>query len=167
METVRRGATGGSRSLGRRVLLNFEHFDYGAYNFGLFLLAHGLSNRPQAIWRPIPARTGLNIALRTVKLGQPLEKWFTQTRFGQRPYPAAGSADDVACAVACAGERDCRSRTRSTFRTPQAVRIARWLEAKVAARHACALRVRPWARSFASCLAARDHGLDISGSSSA
>ena len=162
METVRRGATGGSRSLGRRVLLNFEHFDYGAYNFGLFLLAHGLSDRPQAIWRPIPGRTGLNIALRTVKLGQPLEKWFTQTRFGQRPYPVRGGLMTWYALGMC---------RRAGLPLPypehvpysQAVRIARWLEEK-ARQGTPAHFGAPVGSVVRVCLAARDHGLDISGS---
>ena len=76
MDGERRSGFG---SFGRRILLNFEHFEYGVFNCGLFRLAHRLSGHPEAIWRPIPARTGLNLALRSVKLGRPLEKWFTQT----------------------------------------------------------------------------------------
>ena len=160
-ETVGRGTTGGSRSFGRRIMLNFEHFEYGTFNCGLFRLAHRLSEFPEAIWRPIPARTGLNLALRSVKLGRPLEKWFTQTRFGERPYPVRGALMTGHALLMCrrAG-RPLPFPEHVPF--SQAVRIARWLEAK-ARQGTPAHFGAPVGSVVRVCLAARDHGLDISG----
>lgn len=162
LETVRRGTTGGSRSLGRRVLLNFEHFEYGTYNSGLFRLAHGVSEYPEAIWRPIPGRTGLNLALRSVKLGRPLEKWFTQTRIGQRPYPVRGALMTWYALLMCR-----RAGLPLPYPEhvpyPEAARIARWLEMK-ARQGTPAHFGAPVGSVVRVCLAARDHGLDISGS---
>jgi hypothetical protein len=158
---VRRVTTGGSRSLGRQVLLNFEHQESGVLYFVLTLAAHGVADRPEGIWRPLPSRTGLNNALRSVKLGRPLEKWFTQTRFGQRPYPVRGAALTWYVLLAC-----------RRFGTPipmpehvpfgRAEIIARWLEAK-ARRGTPALFSTPVGSAVRLCLAAREHGFDIAG----
>jgi hypothetical protein len=162
LETVRRGTTGGSRSSGRRVLRSFEHFEQSLLNQGLFRLAHGLSERPEAIWRPIPALTGLNLALYSVKLGRPLEKWFTQTRFGERPYPVRGA---VITWHALLMARRVGRPLPYPEHVPysEAARIARWLELK-ARQGTPAHFGAPVGSVVRVCLAARDHGLDISGS---
>ena len=67
-----RATTGGSRSLGRQVLINFEHIERNAVYWALFLFAHDASERPGVMWRPLDSRTAVNNALRSVKLGRPL-----------------------------------------------------------------------------------------------
>jgi hypothetical protein len=158
---VRRVTTGGSRSPGRQVLLNFDHLERGVLYFVLLAAAHGLADRSEAIWRPLPSRTGLNNALRSVKLRRPLEKWFTQTRFGQRPYPVRGAALTWYVLLAC-------RRSGTPIPMPEHVpfgraeHIARWLEAK-ARRGTPAVFSAPVGSAVRLCLAAREHGIDIAG----
>jgi hypothetical protein len=80
-----RGTTGGSRSHGRQVLLNFGHLERSAVYDTASNVVHGAMGRPRAIWRPFASRTATNNALRTAKRRQPLEKWFSQTAVLDRP----------------------------------------------------------------------------------
>ena len=73
--------TSGSRSSGRRVLVDLDLLAYEAGHHALFLEAFGLAGRPYAVWLSAPPGVaGLKNVLRHVKLGWRVEHWFSQHR---------------------------------------------------------------------------------------
>ena len=154
-------STGGSRSMGRKVLLNTEHLEQSAVYYALFLLAHGAGERPEAIWRPFPTRTAVNNALRSAKQRRPIERWFSQTRVGQRPFRAG---DALLAGYAIAASRLWGAPLPRPEHVPfsEAVRVARWLETK-ARRGSPALLSATVGAAARVCAAATDDGVDISG----
>jgi hypothetical protein len=156
-----RVTTGGSRSLGRRVLLNFEHIERNFVYWTLFLHAHGAFERPAIMWRPLNSRTAVNNAVRSVKLRRPLEEWYSQSRFGQGPYALRHSLLTAYALLAC-------RLWAQPLPFPKHVRaddpasVARWLEAKVRAGTPplCLASVGPAVRVA---LAAEREGFDIAG----
>ena len=87
-----RVTTGASRSLGRQVLLNFDHLDRQLLYIALFIWANGTAGRPEAMWRPFAARNSVGNAIRAGKLGRGLDRWFSQTRATERPFRARETA---------------------------------------------------------------------------
>jgi hypothetical protein len=80
--------TGGSRGERRRLAIDLDLLVQDAAYYALFLDAFALSERPTALWRPLPPATaGIANALIQLKIGRPLEQWFTQTPFGSRQAP--------------------------------------------------------------------------------
>ena len=157
------GRSGGSRSPGRLVLGNFETAEYQVSHHGLLLLAFGLTGRPTLVWFPgPPSMSGLFMALFTVKFREQLDHWFVPSKrrpgLGSiKPALLTTTAWSVAKAVG------------APFPWPrhvppgEALRVARWLERQrragtpgiVTSTPSCAVRV---------CVEAREHGLDIAGS---
>ena len=77
--------SGGSSGGRQRLTIDLELLVFEAAMRHLFLSAHGLMERPLAIWRAVPpGSAGIKHALRSAKLGRPLAHWFT---------PMAGSWD--------------------------------------------------------------------------
>jgi hypothetical protein len=156
-----RAQTGGSRSLGRQVLINFEHIERNAVYWALFLFAHDASERPGVMWRPLDSRTAVNNALRSVKLGRPLEKWFSHSRIGQRPYPVRSAILTGYALLAC-------RLWAEPLPTPEhvpmwdAARVARCLETKVR-EGTPALFQASVGSAVRVALAAREDGNDIAG----
>lgn len=71
--------TGGSRSAGKRIYLDLEHYSQDAVYDYFFLQAHDLMDRPHALWRPTPPYgAGIKAILSRTKLGMATQKWFTQ-----------------------------------------------------------------------------------------
>jgi hypothetical protein len=72
------GSTGGSRSRGTSIMLNFERFYFlAAYNTVTFE-AHGVLGSPALVWQPIlPSVAGLAIVFRLIKMGNPPVRWFS------------------------------------------------------------------------------------------
>ena len=154
-------STGGSRSMGRKVLLNTQHLEQSAVYYTLFLLAHGASARPEAIWRPFPTRTAVNNALRSAKQRRPIERWFSQTRIVERPFRAG---DALLAGYAIAASRIWGAPLPRPEHVPfaDAVRVARWLETK-ARRGSPALLSATVGAAARICAAATEHGADITG----
>jgi hypothetical protein len=160
--TVHRVSTGGSRSDGRRIVRSFAHMAYGTLYHGLVSAAHGLGDRPRAIWHPIfPSRTGLGNALHSARQRRPLERWFSQsdTRGGAAPLRATVLTHTTL--LAC---RLWAVQVPSPEYVPlgQAERVARWLETK-SRDGTPALFSAPVGSGVRVCLAAAEHGLDIGG----
>lgn len=84
---LRRGyaaMSGGSRRAPRRTMVDFGHFVHHTAYQRLYLEAFELYGRPAVIWRPAPpAKSGFSNALRTLRLGVPVE-WYAQNRSGFR-----------------------------------------------------------------------------------
>lgn len=156
-----RATTGGSRSLGRRVLLNFEHIERNCLYWALFLHAHDAYDRPAIMWRPLNSRTAVNNAVRSVKLRRPLQEWYSQSRFGQGPYALRHSVLTAYALLACRIWAEPLPFPKH-LPVEEAARVARWLEAKarIGTPPLCQASVGPAVRVA---LAAKREGIDISG----
>lgn len=157
------GGTGGSRGKSRRVLFDLAHRSAQAEQHLLFFESFGLSGRPAAVWRPVPpGMAGIGGVLSGVKMGQPLERWFSQTPL----TPRHGRADDYALTLLILGLSRLVGRPLPTpehVPVAEAVRVARWLDGHVRAGRP-ALLATTASSGVRICHAARDHGLDLTGS---
>lgn len=149
------GATSGSRGAGRRLRIDLDLLERECAHLALFADAYGLQGAPLALWRPAPLATaGLKSSLRWAKLGQPPQRWFSQT------CCTGWKARFLVLAASGAG-----SRFPLPEHTPpsEASKVARWLAAETAAGRPAGLDA-PVSSAVRVCLAARHDGLDISGS---
>jgi hypothetical protein len=78
--------TGGSRSAGNRINIDFDLLAHETAYHHLFLDAFGLHGSPYATWLPIPpGHAGMKGVLRQAKLGRSTDRWFSQNRRSLRP----------------------------------------------------------------------------------
>jgi hypothetical protein len=152
--------TGGSTGAARRILVDLDMLEHESAYHALFLAAEGARDRPVAIWAPVPpGAVAMKTLLIQAKLGQPVEKWFSQSDL-----------------------RDANLRhrlfTRGTLHalrawdagvpwpehTPvdDASRVAEWL-ARRRADGSAAVLVTTASGGVRVCLAAMDRGMDIAG----
>jgi hypothetical protein len=152
----------GSRGPRRSIRTNFEHFEHEAAYIALFVAAFDLAGRPAAIWRPVPPSTaGLNAVLYSAKLGEPVQRWFSQNRL----QPGRGETRDfLLTKYTVLASRLCGVPIPAPEHVPltEAVRVAGWLADKRAAGTPAWLNA-PASSGVRVCLAAHEHGLDISG----
>lgn len=155
--------TGGSRSLGRRVVIDFGLLAHDALVHGLFLHAADLLRSPMAIWRSVPpGSAGLKRCLMHAKLGLRMERWFTQNKWGLR----SGSPKSfLFTAGAVYGSRLLGNPLPVPEYTPlaEAGRVARWLAAKRQDGSPAHLDTNV-SSAIRVCQAASQLGLDIAGS---
>jgi len=72
--------SGGSRGAGTRVLVDLDLLAYEAAHQALFAERFGLGGCVAGQWRPtLPGIAGINNALRSARIGQPLARWFCQS----------------------------------------------------------------------------------------
>nr|AXL05961.1 hypothetical protein A3J42_08560 [uncultured bacterium] len=148
----------GSRGTPRRVIINLDDIEHTAAYSAVFLEAFGLRDRPTVLWRPPPpARAGVGHVIQLAKLGKPVDAWFSQT-----PLTLRRGAKDVLFTLAT------RAAVRSVgLAAPHPVHVpleradvvARWM----AGRRGAHLNA-PAGSAVRVCLAAAEHGLDLSGS---
>jgi hypothetical protein len=156
--------SGGSRSAGKRTVVDLAHLEFEAAQFSLFCDALGLTNRPAAAWYPAPPGYGGIGAMHVLaKLGRRVDRWFSQTALRVRPS-AARNALLAATAVA-AGKAWGRGRIPWPEHVPldRAETVARWLAEKTARGEPGMLLTYPSA-AVRACAAALEGGLDIAGS---
>ena len=156
------GESGGSRGAPRRVMVDFEHLFHECAYQVLFMDAFALWERPCALWRPVPpARAGLQNALRSVKVGRPAERWFSQTPLSLR---SALVRDTVLTWLTVAMSRSAGHPLPVPVHVPlaEAETVARWLAGKVEAGTAAHLDTVASSAVRVS-VAARDAGLDLDG----
>lgn len=156
------GESGGSRGAPRRVMVDFEHLLHECAYQVLFMDAFALWERPFALWRPVPpARSGLQNALRSFKVGRPAERWFSQTPLSLAP---ALVRDTLLTWLTVAVSRSAGHRLPVPAHVPlaEAETVARWLAGKVDAGTAAHLDTVASSAVRVS-IAARDAGLDLSG----
>ena len=155
--------TGGSRSAGRRIPVDFDLFAHEAGHSALFLRAFGLEGRPIGVWSPVPpGHAGINNVLRVAKLGRPPVRWFSH----YRPGPRAASLKYAAFTgyAVYASRLVGRPLPRPEY-TPldRASHVAGWLAAMRARGSPPVLETNA-SSGVRVCQAALDEGLDVSGS---
>ena len=155
------GRSGGSRSLGRVNLLNFDLFAHQAAYWGAFLFAFGLSSRPFAVWYP-PVIPGINLILCEGKLDRRPERWFLPSPL---LHGAGSLKEGLLVATASALGRVTGGALLFPRHLPpaRAVEVVKWLAEKRDAGTPGLLAATP-SSSVRVCLAAAEHGIDISGS---
>lgn len=163
MGAALRVPTGGSRGRSRRIAFDFAHLSHDVLYDGLFLEAFDVLDRPRALWQPIvTGRAGLKQALRSAKLDRPIRAWFSQNWFG----PGIEELSDLGLlSYTLAASRA----ARRPLPVPRhvgpddAVRVARWLRRQAGVGDP-ALLSTVTSSAVRVCLAAAEHGIDISGS---
>jgi len=154
--------TGGSRSRGTLLYIEFDLVEYEAAQDRLFLDAFDLIHRPMAIWRPVPpGSAGIKGVLRRAKLGLRLDHWFSQNSLSAAPSQF-GYLGVTCLSVLSAKARGLRIPLPEHVPLPAAAKVARWL-AVMTAEGTPALVDTIVSSGVRICLAARDQGLDIRG----
>ncbi len=157
------GQTGGSRGAPRRVLVDLDLLAHEAAYDTLYVDAFGIgTRRPVALWRGVPpVTTGLRLALRHLKIGLRVERWFAQSGFG-RDLRGAKFAALTAFAVAAARAAGRRLPFPRFVPRRRVALVARWLAEKRRAGDPAILDTNA-SSGVRVCAAARELGLDISG----
>jgi hypothetical protein len=151
--------TGGSRSIGRHVSTDLRLLAHEAAYQRLLLDSLGLTGRPMAIWSGPPSSSA-RVALRHLKAGGTVDRWMVKT-----PQPTSRrrliSEHRLRYAVGVS-----RLVGPGTLASPEYVSAARdvaeWAASQVAARRPALLET-PASTGVQVCLAASEHGHDISG----
>jgi hypothetical protein len=155
--------TGGSSGPAMPVGIDLRALTHEAASTHAFLASFGLYDWPVAVWRGVPpVISGLRMLLCYAKLGLRAERWFAQNKLPETP--------DTASSIRFT--RDVLDAARSIgaplpepeyVHQDDAVVIARWLADWRAAGRPAQLDTNS-SSGVRVCLAALDHGLDISGS---
>lgn len=156
------GESSGSRGAPRRVMVDFEHLLHECAYQVLFMDSFALWERPCALWCPVPpARSGLQNALRSLKVGRPAERWFSQTPLSLAP---ALVRDTLLTWLTVAASRSAGRSLPAPVHVPlaEAETVARWLAEKVEAGTAAHLHTVASSAVRLS-IAARETGLDLNG----
>jgi hypothetical protein len=158
------GQTSGSRGVTSRLLIDLEFMAYEAAGLLSFLAANGAASQPAVVWRASPpASDGLRAVLRYARIDKMPERWFSPSRAGR---DAEGLRARLFIAYTLLA-------SRAAFRPipiprfvprDRVVEVARWLAGRTA-HGAPAVMISNASPVLRVCLAAREHGLDISGTS--
>ena len=151
-------SSGGSRGAGTRVLVDLDLLAYEAAHQALFAEREGLGRCVAAQWRPVPPGiAGINNALRSARIGQPLARWFSQSD-PRRVAPG----DALLLRVLVRAGRGGAIPAPEHVPVEDAGTVARWI-ADVVARGATPLLDSTASGLVRACTAARDAGLDVAG----
>ena len=148
--------TGGSRSAGNPVSVDLDLLAHDAAHVGLFLAGFGAQSTPYIAWH-----LDLDRLLRRAKLGLPSEAWFGQ---GWYPDWPARLKSRLLISYTIAAARLHGTRLPHPRHVPlkDAVTVARWLAHQVDSGSPALLDAN-WSAAVRTCLAAREEGLDLSG----
>ena len=155
--------TGGSRGPRTRLVVDLDLLTHEAAETQLFLAAFGIEHMPVGIWREVlPGAVGIKTFLRHTRIGGRVLTWFTPRKPIARLEDIKYQAFTMATALI--------SRMAGTpmpmpkYVPPRnAVHIARWLAEQKRA-GAPAILDTNTSTAVRTCLAAREHQLDIAGS---
>jgi hypothetical protein len=154
--------SGGSRTAGTRVAIDFDTISNEAAYHAIFRDAFGISDQPIAVWYPVPPGiAGIKIVLNDSKLGAPPERWFSQTPLDWSPRGARHALFTV-YAVRASRRHGVPIPMPEHTAAADGARVARWLADKRAAGTPGVLQATP-SSAVRACQAARDAGLDLSG----
>ena len=153
-------SSGGSRGAGTRVLVDLDLLAYEAAHQALFAERFGLGACVAAQWRPVPPGiAGINNALRSARIAQPLVRWFSQSDpHGLDP----GNALLLRILVRTSRRHGGAIPAPEHVPVDDAVVVARWL-AETVARGATPLLDSTASGLVRVCAAARRNGLDVAG----
>jgi len=154
-------ASGGSRSPGRAVSNDISLIDHEACYDAVVMATLPIAGRPTAVWRPVPpGSAALKIILRFARVGHPVSKWFSQTpplRWRDWRHSA------LLGGILTVGRRSARPLPTPEHVPAEAVDVVtRWLAEQVA-RGTPPLLDTNAASGVRVCLAARERGLDLTG----
>ena len=156
------GSTGGSSGAPQRVPFDLALLEHEAAHHALFREAFGLHARPFGVWRVIPpSASGLNNCLRQVKAGGTVARWFTPVR-GTRDLDSLKFAAFTKLTVVTARAAGVRLPFPEHCAPGDARRVAEWLAGCRAAGKPALLDAQAGI-GVRACLAAEEHGIDISG----
>jgi hypothetical protein len=100
---IRTGASGGAP---RRILVGLDLLEHEVDYHASFYAACARGDSPRAMWLPAPpGAVGIKNALMAVKLGRPIERWFSQTRMADGPMKHRAFARVVSAAARWYGAR--------------------------------------------------------------
>lgn len=155
-------SSGGSRSSGTRIRLDLEHYRQDTLYDALFVDAFDLAGRPYAIWRPVPPwGAGLKGALSHAKQGLRVERWFSQrpVGFGPSSWPHGLVTGYIAIVSRLVG-----GAVPMPEHVPleEAATVAGWAAGHVARGRPALINTNA-ASAVRVCLAAKEAGLDMSG----
>jgi hypothetical protein len=72
----------GSRGPRTRVMIDLALLEHEAAYVHFYLAGFGIRDRPYAVWRPLPPSVAsVKWLLRLEKLGKPLDRWFSHTKY--------------------------------------------------------------------------------------
>lgn len=154
--------TGGSRSAGRGVLIGLDLLTHEACYEQHTRLQFGLTNRPRALWRPVPpGSAGIKLLLMSAKLGLPVARWFSQNPV----WTPEEWQHSLFTAATMITSRVARRGLAWPEHVPitEALTVARWLANSKALGVPAVLDTNA-ATAVRVCRAAEEHRLDISGS---
>jgi hypothetical protein len=76
----------GSRGVGTRIAIDLDLLTHEAAHYHYILTSFDLTARPIGLWRAVPpAHAGMKVVLRYAKLGKSVEKWFGQSKLSWSP----------------------------------------------------------------------------------
>jgi hypothetical protein len=154
--------TGGSRGVGRRVMVDLEHTRHKAVYHSLFLDTFAARDRPHALWRAVPpGLAGIGAAIGYAKIGRPLDRWFSPNRLAPHRRYLREFLFSV-YAISTSRRAGVPIPWPEYVPFPEAKHVARWLEeakrddrpALLSTTASAAVRV---------CLAAQQSGIGIEG----
>jgi hypothetical protein len=155
------GSSGGSGKA-TRVAVHMGMLEHDTAYQSLFFDAFGLHGRPILVYRVIPpSRAGVNIVLRQAKIGEPAKRWLSPHRGGRDAESIKFAAFTWATLLVARASGVPVTRPRHCP-SSEAVRVARWLAERCAEGTPGILDTQA-ALAVRVCQAARDEGLDISG----
>jgi len=155
--------TGGSRGAGRRLVLDLDQITRDTIPHAVFQEAFGLVARPMGVWRPCPPNnSGIKKSLMQAKLGRSVDRWFSQNRLAESPAMWKYAAFTWYTTLAA---RFYGSRCPAPEYTPlsEVMKVTRWMADCRASGNPAYLDTAA-SGAVRVCMAAREHGLDISGS---
>jgi hypothetical protein len=154
--------SGGSRSAGRRTLVDLDGIGAENAHWPVFHEAFGVANAPTAVWVPAPpGYGGLWNVLARARLGKVTERWFSHNAIGRR---ATSLRDALLTRTTVLAGRLWGPGIPMPEHVPldDAEPVARWLTDKAEAGTPAALITYP-SSAVRVCGTARELGLDISG----
>jgi hypothetical protein len=153
---------GGTRSSGRRIPVDFAHLTHEAGYKALFMRAFEVDGRPHGLWFPVPpGHAGYNNLLCHAKLGRSPDRWFSQSPWELRAWNVKFWG---LTALTVLGSRAAGRHLPRPEHVPlgDPAPLARWLDERRQAREPALLETN-CSSAVRLCLAARDRGLDLSG----
>jgi hypothetical protein len=152
----------GSRGVRTRIVIDLDLLTHEAAYYHYFLAAFDLATRPIASWREVPpAHAGMKLILRYAKLGKYVERWFAQSKFSPSPRDLKFS---LFTNYTIYGGRLLGKQLPLPEYVPleKACKVARWLATKKEEGIPAMLDTNA-SSGVRTCIAAKEKGLDISG----